>query len=415
MLPVFVYWMYLIILAISSLFSLLFLYKIYQNNPSTDNLYLLFCVICLKYYLGAVILFNVDLGVSFGPFQILLYKLSILCLNVSKILFVLYVLSPILSQNIRIIAHFSNFISIGIIFAIISGMVFPNLDIYRYKTVEGFTYISPSGENWLLFAFSSVMALFVIYRVLRVQINVKQYISNPADSKLTLKDFKYLKIFFITLIISSSGITIIGIFHMSPFDFVVESIFLFCLFMLLISFLSLIYYISRNTLFVLLNFNNIKELINLGLIGWVLVSNKDHGPEILKMSSNFFSSNNISESQIYKFAINTLMFAASPTDYPNSVFIIPFYTPDENLSFNLAFGLDDADIQDNRLNKKAYSVFSIIISPLFLQLLNVRKGMFMRLQRIMMENLKVSSNIDVFSRADNLLSVLEKILRELFN
>lgn len=409
-LPPITYQLYFGLLVILFLINGGFVLRLYLSNRSQDNLFLLLFTIFIYFFSIGTFLFNRDLGISI-PNDIIWYELSIIGLNLAKIFFVLYAFSPILSKFTRAIGHLSNYISIGIIFVVVTGLIYPEFD----------TFISSEGqystlpENWISFAMASVLALYVIFQVLQTQVSLKKYMQTKTSSMISIHNYKLVSTFYFALLVGSSGFILIEILAEPPYSEFIESIYMFSLLLMIAAFSLLNYYIAKSPTFVLLNFNDISELMEAGVLGWFLVSNKDVGPEIEAKSPSFFQYNDVGEGQIFKFAINSLMFATVTEEFQSNVFVTPFYGEDEYLSFNVTFGIKDPTVTDERLKGIAYSVFTTLVPIYLVPILNIKTGMFNRMEKILGAATEEFQEMKEFKVIDNLEEIAIEIFRELFN
>ena len=132
---------------------------------------------------------------------------------------------------------------------------------------------------------------------------------------------------------------------------------LFLLFALIILFYNILHhplssvYIRSNT----------EPLFSHNLIPYILYSNTDMGPSVMFKSENLRKNSVISDAEIFKFGVNTLMLAYNDNKYIENISISPFIAREDYFALSLSFIAKDSQLQDDRFKDRTQCALVLLI------------------------------------------------------
>ncbi len=159
-------------------------------------------------------------------------------------------------------------------------------------------------------------------------------------------------------------------------------------------FLSLFLFLEP--LFSIYIHKNSKDMIKRGIIGWVITSMTEVGPQIRIKSDIFVETNSIAQSSLFSFTSMSLVLSSGNDFFQNKVFSLPFNSGGDYLGICISFTHKDDNLKDPRADHQSFSIFVVFIPDFMVPLLSNPIGRMDELMKIVNKKIQTTADIDEF-------------------
>lgn len=264
----------------------------------------------------------------------------------------------------------SIFARIGAIaFALLAGIKLslllinnPNSSVYGLYIENGILkrYTAPFVSILVLIAFSLLILVLFLYTFWQ---------KNYPDFIIS-QDIKRKSLYSSWLMLAGVSLNYLGLILPIHLLGISNALFFISRFFISFSYIFITLMIAQNPIITLHEKANPKYLIEKGIIGWVLSTNSESGPETVLKSDIMVKVYNLTDKEFALFAVSSIAIIGIGQNFIENQFIIPFPIREKELSvICYSFTMHDSTLIDKRRNKTANIVFGIVIPRQFLNFL----------------------------------------------
>lgn len=185
---------------------------------------------------------------------------------------------------------------------------------------------------------------------------------------LIKKDIKKKSIYGTIMIAIGVAINYVGL--IIPILNLSQILFLISRFFVAFGFIFITLMVIENPIIILKEKGNPYSLIDKGIVGWVLVSTTDHGPDPKVISDKTKKLYKITDKELVLFSVSSISIVGIGQNFTNTQFIIPFPEKEDKLSvLCYSFSMKDPTLKDPRKSNTTNIVFGIILPKVLVNFL----------------------------------------------
>ena len=188
------------------------------------------------------------------------------------------------------------------------------------------------------------------------------------------------------------AINYIGLFI--PILDLAQILFLVSRFFVAFGFIFITLMVIENPIIILKEKGNPNSLIDKGVVGWILVSTTDYGPDPKVISEKTKELYKITEKELVLFSVSSVSIVGIGQNFTNTQFIIPFPEKEDRLSvLCYSFSMNDPTLKDPRKNNTTDVVFGVILPKVLVNFLG----------NILQESFSIAENANNYETITDLI------------